>query len=322
MTNKFGLSRNIPEDVKREIRRRSQFGCVVCRCAFYQYEHIDPEFHEAHEHDPIRMCLLCGHCHDKVTRGALSKSTVRRRYEEIQEKRDLGRPFDQFDLEHDNITVTLGSCIFKNAKSLIVLNDEVVLAIEPPEDQSAFPVLSGYFSDSDGNELMRIERNEWIGPSVAWDMEIRGNEIFIRSAPETIALHLRVAPPNAIEVVKLNMRVGNSHLVLRGNLLSVGRISAEAEYYVGIERLECAGAEVGVSVVEKGIAIPRMEGFTIVGGEGIELKGTGIKLAVGAGYSIVRGVVIEEATKSCTVITRFPLTTSLIGTTTFHAPRI
>lgn len=321
MTNKFGLSRNIPVDVKREIRRRSRFGCVVCRCAFYQYEHIDPEFHEAQEHDPIRMCLLCGHCHDKVTRGSLSKSTVRRRYEEIQEKKDVERPFDQFDLENDNITVILGSCIFKNAKSLIILNGDVVLAIEPPEEQSAFPVLSGYFSDSDGNEIMRVERNEWIGPSIAWDMEICGNEIFIRSAPETIALHLRVAPPNAIEVVNLNMRVGNSHLVLRNNLLSVGRIAADAEYYVGIQRLECTGAEVGVSVDEKGIEIPRMEGLTI--GDGIELKGTGIKLAVGAaGPTFIRGLVLEEATKLATVITEFPLTTSLLGTRTVHAPRI
>ncbi len=322
MTNKFGLSRNIPVDVKREIRRRSKFGCVVCRCAFYQYEHIDPEFHDAQEHDSKRMCLLCGHCHDKVTRGLLAKSTVRRRYEEIQEKRDVERPFDQFDLEHNNITVTLGSCIFRNAKTLIVLNGEVVLAIEPPEDQSAFPVLSGYFTDSHGNEIMRIERNEWIGPSIAWDMEIRGNEIFIRSTPDTIALHLRVSPPNAIDVVNLNMRVGNSHLVLRNNLLSVGRIAADVEYYVGIERLECTGAEVGVSVDEDGIAIPRMEGLTIVGGEGIELKGTGIKLAIGAGSSTIRGLVIEEATKVATAITEFPLTTSILGTTTVHAPRI
>lgn len=322
MTNKLGLSRNIPEELKREIRRRSKFGCVVCRCAFYQYEHIDPEFHEAHEHNPNYMCLLCGHCHDKVTRGSLSKSTVKRRYEEIQEKNDVGSPFDQFDLEHDNITVTLGSCIFKNAKALVVLNGEVILAIEPPEDQSAFPALSGYFSDSDGKELMRIERNEWIGPSIAWDMEIVGKEIFIRSAPKTIALHLRVLPPDVIEVVDLNMRVGNSHLVLREDLLLVGRISAEAEYYVGIERLECTGAEVCVSVDEKGIAIPRMERFTDIGGEGMELVGTGIKLAVGAAKRVVRGLVIEEATKFGTVITRFPLTTSLLGTSTAYPPRI
>lgn len=321
MMNKFGLSRNIPVDVKREIRRRSKFGCVICRCAFYQYEHIDPEFHKAQEHDPKHICLLCGHCHDKVTRGLLSKDTVRRRYEEIQEKKDVRRPFDQFDLEHDNITVTLGSCIFKNAKSLIILNDEVILAIEPPEDQSAFPVLSGYFSDSNGTEIMRIERNEWIGSSIAWDMEIRGNEIFIRSAPEMTALHLRISPPNAIEVVSLNMRVGNSHLVLRNNLLSVGRIAADVEYYVSIERLECVGAEVGVLVDEKGTTIPRMESF-IIGGEGIELKGTGIKLAIGAVDITIRGLVIEEASKFATYITELPLKGNLSVINTIHPPRI
>lgn len=68
-TNKHGFSRYIPQETKLEIRRRSKFGCVVCRCAFYQYEHIIPEYHDADEHNPDNMCLLCGHCHDKVTRG-------------------------------------------------------------------------------------------------------------------------------------------------------------------------------------------------------------------------------------------------------------
>lgn len=322
MANKFGLSRKIPETVKREIRQRSKFGCVVCRCAFYQYEHIDPEFHAAHEHDPNHMCLLCGHCHDKVTRGSLSKSTVKKHYEDIQKINSAERSVDRFDLECDNITVTLGSCIFNNTKSLIVLNDEIILAIEPPEGQSDFPALSGYFTDSNGNELMRIAKNEWIGPSTAWDMEIRGKEIFIRSAPNTIALHLRVSPPSAIDVVALNMRVGNSHLVLKNNRLSVGIISAEAEYYVGIDRLECFGAEIGVSVNEKGIETPRMEGLTIIGGEGIYLQGTGIKLASGARRMTIRGLIIEEATKFGTAITEFPLTSSLVGTVSSYPPRI
>lgn len=321
-TNKFGLRRTIPNEVKRQIRQRSKFGCVNCRCAFYQYEHIEPEFHEAHSHDPTNMCLLCAHCHDKVTRGVLSKETVRKRYDEIQEREDVQRPFDEFDLANDSITVTLGSSIFHNANSLIVLDNRVVLAIHPPEDQASFPTLSGIFFDAAGNELMQIEKNEWIGPSAAWDMEIKGKEILIRSAPETIALHLRVAPPNAIEVVQLNMRIGNCHLVLRENLLLVGRISPEAEYYIGIERLECSGARVGVFVDEDRFATPRMNGCSIKGGEGIEINGTGIKLAVGAGAMHIRGLVVEDANKVCTIVTEFPLTHSLLGTTNIYPPRI
>jgi magnesium chelatase family protein len=47
--NKHGLSRTIPAEIRREIRQRSKFGCVICRNAIYTYEHIDPTFVNAKE---------------------------------------------------------------------------------------------------------------------------------------------------------------------------------------------------------------------------------------------------------------------------------
>lgn len=322
MANKYGLSRYIPEEVKLEIRRRSKFGCVVCRCAFYQYEHINPEFYDAHEHDPDKMCLLCGHCHDKVTRGMLSKKTIQDKYKEIQTSTDVKKPFDDIDLNHNNITVTLGSCIFKYSKCLISLDGVTVLAIEPPEEGSSFPVLSGSFSDDDGNELFTIHKNEWQGSNDAWDTEIKGSEIKIRTSKNKVALHLRMHPPESIEVAQIDMRIGQSHLLLTENSLNVGRITPDAEYYVGIGRLECLGADIGVSVDSANTPSPNFTGFKIVGGEGIDIQGTGIKLAVGSGSMTIKELRIEDANKMRTVITDCPLTTSLECTTTIHPPRL
>ena len=81
MQNQYGLSIKRPAGVERQVRKNSKFGCVVCRSAFYQYEHIDPVFADAREHNPDHMCLLCGGCHHKVTIGHLSKSSVARHYE-------------------------------------------------------------------------------------------------------------------------------------------------------------------------------------------------------------------------------------------------
>jgi hypothetical protein len=321
-TNKHGLSRHISKDTKLEIRRRSKFGCVICRCAFYQYEHIIPEFHDALEHNPEHMCLLCGHCHDKVTRGMLSKETIQQKYKEIQNSIDVKKPFDDIDLNHKNITVKLGSCIFKHTKRLILLDNVVILGIEPPEDDSSFPVLSGCFSDNDGNELFRINKNEWHGSNDSWDTEIISNEIIIRTSKDKIALHLRVHPPESIEVVVLDMRIGQSHIVLTEDELTVGRITPDKEYYIGIGRLECLGADIGVSVDCKSTPYPHFKGITIIGGEGIDLKGPGIKLAVRSGLMSIKELRIEDANKERTIITEFPLTTSINGTTTRHPPRI
>ncbi|MEH2485180.1 Abi-alpha family protein [Bradyrhizobium sp. AZCC 2230] len=76
MDNRHGLSRNIPADVKRTVRQRDGFGCVVCGKAIYDYEHFDPEFADATQHDPAGIVLLCISCHGKKTRGFLSKQTI------------------------------------------------------------------------------------------------------------------------------------------------------------------------------------------------------------------------------------------------------
>lgn len=321
-TNKHGLSRYIPQETKLEIRRRSKFGCVACRCAFYQYEHIMPEYHDADEHNPVNMCLLCGHCHDKVTRGMLSKETIQIKYNEIQSSADIKKPFDDLDLNHNNIDVKLGSCIFKHSKCLILLDGVVVLSIEPPEDESSFPTLSGYFSDDDGNELFRIDRNEWHGSNDAWDTEIKGNEIIIRTSKDKIALHLIAHPPESIEVVVLDMRIGQSHIILSEDELKVGQITQDSEYYIGIGRLESLGADIGVLVDSKNTPYPQYAGFAITGGKGIDLRGTGIKLAVGSGSMTIKNIRIEDANKERTLITEFPLTSSLHSTTTVLPPRL
>src|ERR1043166_7485858 len=70
-TNKHGLSRYIPADVRRDVRHRSKFGCEIGRRGFYQYEHIDPTFENALKNDPSRICCLCGSCHDSISRGQI-----------------------------------------------------------------------------------------------------------------------------------------------------------------------------------------------------------------------------------------------------------
>jgi hypothetical protein len=76
-TNRHGLSRDIPADVVRSVRRHDGFGCVVCGSAIYTYEQIDPEFADAEAHEADKIALLCATHHDMVTRGLLSKETIK-----------------------------------------------------------------------------------------------------------------------------------------------------------------------------------------------------------------------------------------------------
>lgn len=298
--NKHGLYRYIPADVARDVRRRSKFGCVICRSAIYQYEHIFPEFNDATDHNPDDICLLCGRCHDKVCKSQISKQSVRHAYEKTQKDPSVKRPFDDFLLDSKQLEVVLGSSIFHGSQTLIEIDGDSALAIEKPEDGAYFPTITGVFSDKNGKELFRIDKNVWSGNLDVWDMTVEGNEITIHYALRKVALKIAVEPPNRIIIEHLDMRSGDAYLRLRKGSLEVGRITPDAEYFIGLKRFECTGASVGVRVDSKKMKAPVLRRLNMIGGKGIDLEGTGIALGVGASSMSVLGLSIEHATKQYT----------------------
>ena len=274
--NQHGLSRYIPSDVRHEIRRRSKFGCVQCRSAIYQYEHIDPEFTDAKSHDPNNMCLLCGGCHDRVTRGRLSKQTIRESYDKIQRSELAQRPFEGLDLRSQSLTISFGTCTFRQSQSLISINGESILSVLPPLDGEAFPCLSGTFYDKEGIESFRISSNVWEGPSDCWDIEVIGQRISIKTKGNETALELELLPPDGIRVLQLSMYKDNCHLVTNGDELLIGQIHSDGQVCVGLSDFQCLGSSSAISVDSRRDTRPSLAGMRIIGGEGIFLDETGI----------------------------------------------
>ena len=131
-TNSKGLGREIPSAIKREVRQRDGFGCVVCGSAIIQYEHFDPEFSEALEHTAAGITLLCGRCHDKKTRGLLSLETVKRAVRNPRCKQS-GFSFEAFDVDHQPPSISLGTLKFRDVAVLIKVLGESIFSIKPPE---------------------------------------------------------------------------------------------------------------------------------------------------------------------------------------------
>jgi len=255
----------------------------VCRCAIYQYEHIEPEYVDATTHEPDKICLLCGGCHDKVTRGRLSKETVKALYIEVQGSNEIHRPFEELDLSAQNICVEMGTAKFEYAHHLLRINGRNLLSITPPKEGSSFPTLNGVFCDHTGREIFQITDNVWEGPIDAWDIRVVGTEVTIKSEGGRTALAFRIRPPDKIEISHLDMYLDNCHIICDKQGLFVGQVHDTGHTYIGIGHLICKGAEIGIDVDSQGDNRPIFSGFSIIGGEGIVLNGTGIRIAVGAG---------------------------------------
>lgn len=220
--NKNGLSRNIPEDVKRTIRQQANFGCVICGNAIGTYEHIEPPYHSATSHDPDKMTYLCCGCHDKVTRGRWSKDKV------WDAKR---KPFcndenpcsEAFDVSSGKPEVVLGGCLFTNLTSTdgLQINGEKVLSFLPPEKSGGPFRLSAKFYDRSGNVSMEIIENEWFGLSSNWDIKCIGRKISIFDNQHKLSLELETVPPRGIILHSLNMLYGGCKVVAQDGILSL-----------------------------------------------------------------------------------------------------
>ena len=57
-------------DVKRQVRRRCGFGCVVCGAPPYEYDHLHG-WANTHTHEPSGIVLLCAQHHREKTVGLL-----------------------------------------------------------------------------------------------------------------------------------------------------------------------------------------------------------------------------------------------------------
>jgi len=202
--NIHGLSRTIPEDVKRQVRQECGFGCVSCGLAIATYEHIDPPFKNAREHNPSKIAYLCGSCHDRVTRGAWSKQKV------MVDRLDPWcirnqRCHDSFDISAPLSVIWAGPNEIININKILSVDDHVILSIESPEQPGAPYSISGEFYDDSGNLLFIIDRNEWVGSIANWDIETVGRTITIKKGPGKITLRITALPPKGIIIERADM---------------------------------------------------------------------------------------------------------------------
>lgn len=233
MANKFGLSREIPSDVKREVRRRSKFGCVICRAGVYTYEHIEPKFAEAREHDPMRICCLCDSCHSKVTRRQYSKEFVARKYEEVAAAPvDRVRPpYDFLDFHNGKAGLHIGGIQYEpGVKGIIKYHGQDVVSVSPVREDESNGINACFFDDEGGKSL-NIKNNVWEGALEAWDTEVVGPRIKVRKREGVFSLVLRLEPPGVIVVEWLDMRISDAHILASEHAYAVGRYISQSEIF-------------------------------------------------------------------------------------------
>ncbi len=208
MVNKHGLSRDIPLPVKRAVRSNCGFGCVLCGASVVEYEHVDPPFENATEHDPERIALLCPSCHGNVTRGFWSKDKVLNALKRPF-CRSSGFSWGAFDFGQRHPAVRFGGVLLRNCRIPILVGGfGPLFQIEEPEEDNGPFRLSAIFTDASGKLILEIAENEWRASSDSFDTEFTGGRIVVRDKPGSYSLVLVAEPPDGIRIERLRMNLG------------------------------------------------------------------------------------------------------------------
>lgn len=209
--NRYGLSRHIPEQVKRLVRQNCGFGCVICGSSIIEYEHVEPEFWDASKHDPSCIALLCPQCHSRVTTGFWSKSKVKEAMK-APFCRGIGYSRDLLDVGRGHPQIVFAGNTFQYCSMPVMVHGLPIFKINEPEEQYTPFRIDAYFCNSRGELSLIIKNNEWIALSANWDVEVKAGTISIRDNPRHISLQLVASPPDGLIVTKLDMKLFGWHL--------------------------------------------------------------------------------------------------------------
>jgi hypothetical protein len=216
--NKYNLSRYIPKPIRREVRQRCHFGCVICAKAIGEYEHFDPEFKDANEHKAEGITFLCTEHHTQKTKGFFSKSYIEGRNNIPEAAQICARNLIPKSKE---VIVKIGNSSFKKTEVILEIDNIKILEIKKPEDVGICPLISARFFNSMREEVLTIDENEMIFSNLNWDIEQKSNMFIIKENLVKTNLELSYMLGEVLEVniTKLDFVYGAIRIFIANDVI-------------------------------------------------------------------------------------------------------
>lgn len=193
----------IPLPIKREIRQRCGYGCVICGLPLYEYDHIE-EWSKIKEHDPNKITLLCNKHHAEKTKGLLTAKEVSKANDEpINLRKGISSPYS-FHFSGDTAEFLIGNNHFISIPDSygtgigimpIVIDNIPVIGFRIIENH-LFLDLQLY--DECNEKIIEIKENELIYNVNQWDIEFVGRTLKIRKDKGVIIFEIQFNPPGNI----------------------------------------------------------------------------------------------------------------------------
>lgn len=256
MSNQQSVSsRNIPLPIKREVRRRCGFGCVVCGVPLYEYEHL-LGWANVRRHVAKEITLLCDKHHREKTSGLLPLiSVTEANSDPFNLRSGASAPYDLhyfgntcvtdigsniFSFEHFGQAITSPICIDGNRLVAFTLDDGHLF-------------LNLLLFDEFNSLILHISDNQLLYSASPWDIELIGQTLIVRDAPRKILIEIRFDVPNRIVISRGRFQCNGVEIVVSPDEVVVTNInlSVSSSFFANCS----GGVVIGPSGPSAGIAI-------------------------------------------------------------------
>ena len=241
----MGNRPELSDPIKRTVRQRCGFGCVMCGLPFYEYHHM-VAFAVVREHTAENITLLCRQHHGEATNGLLPATTIR---DKDNQPFNLTKGKSSPYLLHYGLTsceFIVGGNTFENDTGIeyfdaIRIDGQTILGFRRENGN----VLTTFvYYDENEREIVRILDNELQYFTDLWDVEFVGRRLKIRNETREIIADITFEPPNKVIINRAKMYCnGIGLLVTENGLRTLNEGSA-----IGISKCQVVNFRIGFGV--------------------------------------------------------------------------
>ncbi len=193
----------IPDPMKREVRQRCGFGCVMCGLPLYTYEHI-LGWANVHRHVADELTLLCDLHQRESTNNLLPREQIIRADKNPYNLREgVSKPYT-LHYEGSDCIVDIGGNVYSFRDEgygtefvALALDDDPIISFRL---DSGHWLLNLNVYNRNDDLILLIADNELIYSPNSWDIELVGHNFVIHEAKRKIFVDILFEPPNQIKI--------------------------------------------------------------------------------------------------------------------------
>ncbi len=246
--NRYGLQRDIPESVARQVRQRCGFGCIICGNPFIVYHHFDPPFNQAREHRADGISILCANHASEADHGRRSVQNIKI-HDADPICRRTGHTIAVLDSGPTPLKFMMGSAVFDTPVVLMYESVELI-SFRPPEAKGAPWRLNARIFDRDGKGLLKIVDNQWLVGINRYDITARGKTVEVRQKRGDLVLAMDLVVDGLVHIRRLQMQCFEVVLICDDTSFSVkNRIGGAVRFLQPLRSNNLISGDIGIYVL-------------------------------------------------------------------------